>query len=163
MHRNNNGQRRAAVNQLRRGLSLIEICAALVLMSFTAAISTNYFTKAASGVVETSNAAHSLRQQLEAVRLESIKTGIPHGLRFHTSKGRVVGITAIRLLRGREQSVSLETRVSDNVRIVSRQRRILFDVEGATSANFDVRVESPTRKWNLEIVSVTGTVRIKEL
>ena len=147
----------------RRGLSLVEITAALVLIGLLAAVSPRYFTKAASGSVQSSTVAGTLQLLLQQARHQAIRTGESAGLKLERKKGRVTRITPVREVRGRENAVSDPIEIPSNVRVKCKRLKILFDSEGTTSNGASFLIESPERQWLIDVVAVTGAVRLREL
>ena len=163
MLRNSLSETHSPGDTIRRGFSLIEITAALVLISLLAAISPRYFTKAASGVVETSTVSGTLQLKLEQARLQAIQTGEPSGIRFDKKRGRVIGFTPIRVNSGRKNATSVRTDVPTDVHVKVKRSAITFDSEGATANGVTIQIESPERQWLIDVVAVTGSVRLREL
>lgn len=148
-----------------RGLTLVEVTAALVLTALFAAVASRNFKASAAGVLNNEVEAHSLRTSLQLVRQDAILSGEVRGLLFAKKNGRIVSTQRFaRDASGKTNTLAKPTSFHSDVAGVSADRSTVeFNSEGEASGATRIKLVTEHRSWEIVIVPLTGACHVTEI
>lgn len=149
----------------RRGFTLVEVTAALVLTALFAAVASRNFKATAAGTLHNEVEVHSLVAELQLVRQDAILSGEVRGIRFVGRNGRVASLQRFaRDSAGAMTTIGQPVVFHSDVANVSTDRSTLeFNPEGEASGATRIRLVTEHRSWEIAVVSLTGACHVTEM
>ena len=147
----------------RRGISLIELIAVVVILGVVAAVAVGRLGFQSLADVGSQADARRLAFDLLAVQRRAIATGDNHYLQLDQANGRFVGYTAYRVSAAGAVAVDNPRTFATGLNLQASHTRMEFTFEGAALAAYQITLAAPDRSWQLTVVPTTGAVRVTEL
>lgn len=152
----------ACVAPCRRGVSLLELLAVVVLVGiFSSAI----VTRMSRDILGDSGARSEARRislGLLGAQRAAIRTGLTHGITFEGPLSSVTSWTSVQI--GADSSRSIVEgpyAVPDDLSITVDRSEIWFDFEG-NGTELSAQVSGPHRTWELSIAPLTSMIDCRE-
>ena len=149
--------------QIRRAFSLVEVMAALTLTAFVAAVGARQLIPTIAAATRTTVSARTIAMELNRLREQAILEGVPHGWRLQRRRGRVVSLEAFR-----RNAMNVPVRINNVVTLPAHVgmetdvRLIEFNPDGSAARQYRFQFTSGDEIATVEVVQVTGTVRLWE-
>jgi prepilin-type N-terminal cleavage/methylation domain-containing protein len=148
--------------QQRRGVSLLELIAVVALMGifFTAGIVR--LGPSAANNMSARAAARLLATDLRHAQRQAITTGDDHYLEFQTQSSTITGYRTYRDDGGSGEQVDDLRDFPSRMTVTSAESQLRFDFEGSAAAAYDITFAGADRTMQVQVVPVTGAVRVTE-
>ena len=148
----------------RRGFSLLELLAVLVILGLVAMAAAGSFRTDTVGDIGAQADARRLALDLLQSRRRAISTGDNHVVVFQSGGGGSVGYTVnLRQADTSLVAVDIYREFPSNVTVVVSPSDPEFAFEGNALATYTITLTGPHRSWKVSVTQSTGAVKVEEL
>ena len=146
----------------RRGVSLLELIAVVALMGILFAAGTARLGPGAADNMSARSAARVLATDLRHAQRRAITTGDDHYVEFTTQGSTITSYQLMRDDGGSPAAVDDLRQIPSGFTVTSADSQLRFDFEGTADAAYDVTLAGPDRTFRVQVVPVTGAVKVTE-
>ncbi len=147
---------------VRRAMSFLELA---VVVAIVGLLTVTAITTFGSSTLSNGGAEGFVRKislALVHARRATISTGDNHFVQFSPAASNPTSFALFRRTSGSNIQVDLSRSVPLDVSITSSHSVLEFDFDGAALAGYSISVVGEQRTWNLEVVTLTGSVSVTE-
>ena len=148
-------------NSQRRGVSLLELLAAVALIGLIASITVARYHRSVLGNFGAHAEARKLSLALLHAQRASVLTGDNHYVEFNSTSP-----TSYNMMRRTSGSPTLvygPTELSADTTIATSTTVMEFNFEGQALGAYWATMAGDDRTWRFDVIPITGTVRVQEL
>lgn len=148
----------------RRGVTLLELLVVVTLMGTLSTVVVTRYGRDIFGDLGARSEAHRLWMDLQRAKSVAIRNGSTVSVIFEDGpSGQLNGYRLAEGPTGRQTLIDEPTQFSPNINVTSTSSTIQFTFEGHASAACVVNLKGPNRSWGLNVVPLTGSVKISEI
>ena len=107
-------------------------------------------------------AARLLATDLRQAQRRAIASGDDHYLEFQTQSSTITGYQGYRDPGSSPVAVDDLREFPSGLSVTSAESKLTFDFEGTAAAAYDITLSGPARTWRVQVVPVTGAVKVYE-
>jgi prepilin-type N-terminal cleavage/methylation domain-containing protein len=147
----------------RGGMTLMELLAVVTLLGIFTAVAASRMDPSSLMNFSAEADARRLALDLLQARRRAVSTGDNHYLAFTQSGGTISGYNIYRAnSSGPDTAVELESSFAANLNVTSTHTSPEFTFDGSALANYQITVAGPNRTWTIDVIPLTGLVRMAE-
>lgn len=146
----------------RRGVSLLELLVVITLMGIFASVAAMRFGRTLLSEFGAHAEARQLSLALLTCQRAAVKTGDDHLLRFVLEGGRAASYQLLRDNAGTLQLVDGPRALSGDITVTVSHPDMRFDFEGSAQAAYQIQLLGENRRWQIDVVPVTGAIRVTD-
>jgi hypothetical protein len=144
-------------------MSLWELTICATLMATVAAIVVGRSGRQLIGTFGADADARRVGLGLLQARRRTISTGVTHGVQFNSSGGNIVSFSVVSIVSGVVTVVDGPTTFTTDLTVTSSHTQMTYDFEGKAGATYWVRFAGPNATWQIDVVSLTGSMTTTKL
>ncbi len=141
----------------------MELVAVVTLLGILAGIAMFRLGTAGIGDFGAQGVARRIAIDMRLARRAAISTGDNHYLSFTVNGGNATDYRMYRKASGGDVTADAVRSLPEDVSVTVSATTVEFDFEGQALAAYQVTLTGPNRTFQLNVVPVTGVVRISEL
>ena len=107
--------------------------------------------------------ARQLSLDLLTCQRSAITTGDDHFLSFIVAGGKATSYSLIRDTGGGDVLVDGPKPFSDDITVTVSDMEMWFNFEGAAAGNYSLLLTGINRVWRIDVVPITGAIRVSEI
>ena len=140
----------------------MELIAVVALMGILFAVGAVRLGPGASNNMSARAAARILATDLRQAQRRAIASGDDHYLEFQTQSSVITGYQSFRDPGSSPIAVDGLREFPSGLAVTSADSKLTFDFEGTAAAAYDVTFAGPDRTWRVQVIPVTGAVKVFE-
>jgi prepilin-type N-terminal cleavage/methylation domain-containing protein len=153
-------RRRAALSlrNVRRGWTLWEMLAVLVVLAIVAAIVVGQNGRSLLANFGSQSDARRLGLALLDARRRTISSGQTHGVVLNSSGGSINSFSEVSIVSGVTTVVDGPTPFTTGLTVTSSHTQMTFSFDGQAAAAYWVQLAGPSVTWRIDVVPITGAL-----
>lgn len=148
----------------RRGVSLLELLVVVTLMGTLSSVVVTRYGRDIFGDMGARSEAHGLWLDLQHAKAIAIRNGTTVSVIFDkVSNGQLSGYQIVEGIGSARAIVGEPSSFGSDINITANVSSVQFTFEGHATAACTIKLKGPNRSWRLDVVPLSGSVRISEI
>ena len=149
----------------RRGVTLLELLVVVTLMGTLSTVVVTHYGRDIFSDMGARSDAHRLWLDMQHAKALAIRNGNSFSVVFQEGSGGSLAGYRIdeRTATGGQKTVGEPSTFSSDIRVTATATAVDFTFEGNATTACSVNLQGPNRTWALNVVPLSGSVRISEV